>query len=387
MMQDRFVLLLLPCALAAILAGCGTTKWTDTKRSATEQLLISDAMDRAVNQIDFRGLAGRPVYLDAKPLAGATDADYLISSLRQHMLASGCILKDKDTEAECIVEARAGAVGTDHHDLTYGIPAVSIPAVIPVNGFGIPPQIPEMPFVTRTDQRAVAKIAVFAYNRETGRPVWQSGIIPVESTAKATWLFGAGPFQRGSIYEGTEFAGERLKTLLFGARPFRPGSPGQGTDLASQKLNIPLVDLSAGAEGPIDRVSVGKEAYFVEFAEKVAQRPAKPEPNDAAKPAEPANDSSPAGAAPQEPPADPAASSPQPAAKRPPGQPPPTVPPAVNTAPIGVLPSDPQAPLPSVPDRFNQPAGSPYPWYDESLLDRPSAPTAVSPWLDPESIR
>jgi hypothetical protein len=386
-MRNRFVPLLALYTLAAVLAGCGTTKWTDTRRSATEQLLISDAMDQAVNQIDFRALAGRPVYLDAEPLKGATDADYLISSLRQHLLANGCILKDKNTEAECIVEARAGAVGTDRHDLTYGIPSVSIPAVIPVAGVGIPPQIPEMPFVTRTDQRAVAKIAVFAYHRETGRPVWQSGIIPVESTAKATWLFGAGPFQRGSIYEGTEFAGERLKTLLFGARPFRGGSAGQGTDLASQKLNIPLVDLSAGVGGPIERVPVADEAYFVEFAEKVAQRPAKPEPNRAAKPAAPAKDSSPAEAAPKEPSKGPAASSPQPAAKRPPGQPPPTAPPAVNTAPVGVLPSDPQAPLPAVPDRINPPAGPPYPWYDESLLDRPLGPTAVSPWLDPQSTR
>ena len=47
----------LPVILAccAMSAGCGTTKWSDTSRTATEQLLISDAMDRAVSRIGFRG--------------------------------------------------------------------------------------------------------------------------------------------------------------------------------------------------------------------------------------------------------------------------------------------------------------------------------------------
>ena len=156
--------------LCFALAGCGTTKWTDTRRSATEQLLISDAMDPAVSGLDFRALAAKKVYLDAKALQAATDSAYLISSLRQHMLASGCLLMDSQAEADYIVEARAGAVGTDHHELVYGIPRVDIPAMIPVSGVGIPPNIPELKLVTRTDQRAVVKIAVFAYNRKTGRP-------------------------------------------------------------------------------------------------------------------------------------------------------------------------------------------------------------------------
>ncbi len=227
--------------LSATLTGCGTTKWTDTRRSATEQLLISDAMDRAVSRLDFRALAGQTVYLDANPLKGTTDSEYLISSLRQHMLASGCILKDKQPEANYILEARAGAVGTDHHDLKYGIPAVNIPTLIPAAGFGIPSQIPEMPFVTKTNQVAVAKIAVFAYNRQTGRSVWQSGVVPAESKAKAIWVFGAGPFQRGSIYKGTEF--------------------------------IPLVDLGLRRDRKPEPASVAHEAYFDESDEEMARKP------------------------------------------------------------------------------------------------------------------
>ncbi len=215
-------------------AGCGTTNWSDTPRTATEQLLISDAIDRAISRIDLRALAGKEVYLDAAPIQRATDSSYLVSTLRQHMLASGCILRDDREEADYVVETRAGAVGTDRSELLFGVPATKIPQVVPVPG--VPNSIPEFKLATRTEQRAVAKIALFAYNRHTGRPVWQSGIIPVESKAKDIWVLGAGPFQQGTIYDGTSFAGDRL--------------------------SIPLIDLEANKRQA--HLSVAEEAFFAE---------------------------------------------------------------------------------------------------------------------------
>ena len=71
--------------------------------------------------------------------------------------------------------------------------------------------IPEVPLAKRRDQRGIAKIAVFAYHRETGMPVWQSGIAHQESSANDVWILGAGPFQRGTIYDGTAFAGNAIR--------------------------------------------------------------------------------------------------------------------------------------------------------------------------------
>jgi hypothetical protein len=76
--------------------------------------------------------------------------------------------------------------------------------------------IPEIALSKRTSQQAVCKIAVFAYDRMSGRPVWQSGNRKVASSAKDTWLLGTGPFQRGNIYDGTSFAGEKIKSPLPG---------------------------------------------------------------------------------------------------------------------------------------------------------------------------
>jgi hypothetical protein len=204
------------CAVAALCTGCGTTRRSDTVRTATEQMLLSDAVDRAVSRIDFGLLAGKEVYFDNTYLGSTVDKEYITSTLRQHMLACGCILKDKKEDAELVVEARAGAVGTDRHDLLFGTPAtsVSLGALSPLPG--TPTQVPEIALAKRTDQMGIAKIAVFAYERATGVPVWQSGTDAVASRARDLWVFGTGPFQRGSIYDGPKFAGEELRVPLIG---------------------------------------------------------------------------------------------------------------------------------------------------------------------------
>ena len=217
--------------ISGVLPGCGTTRWTDTGRTATEQLLISDAVDRAVQGIDFHALRGRDVYFEDSFLTGVVDQDYVVSSLRQHLLASGCILKEQREEATFVVEARAGAVGTDRHDLLYGMPATTIPSFVAVTW--MPTSIPEIPLVKRTDQMGVAKLAVFAYHRESGTPIWQSGVSSESSTAKDFWVLGAGPFQKGTIYDGTAFAGQTIRNPLVRRTPDVNGN------------DLPQVDLTA----------------------------------------------------------------------------------------------------------------------------------------------
>jgi hypothetical protein len=182
---------------------------TDTQRTATEQLLISGAVDHAVSQLDFRILAGKTVFFDAQYLDGTVDRGYVVSSLRQHLLASGCVLQEDRAKATYIVEARSGGVGTDRHSLLVGVPQMNVPSLMP----GQPTSIPEIPFARKTDQNGVAKIAVFAYNRQSGQPVWQSGVVMSLSSARDIWLLGAGPFQKGTIRNGTEFAGQPLPPL------------------------------------------------------------------------------------------------------------------------------------------------------------------------------
>jgi hypothetical protein len=207
------VLALLP----AVGAGCGTTRMTDSSRTATEQLLISNAIDQSVSRLDFRMLAGQKVFFDAQYLDGTVDKGYLVSSMRQHLLANGCLLQEDRNKATYVVEARSGGVGTNNHSLLVGVPQMNVPSLVP----GQPSQIPEIPLVKKTDQQGHAKVAVFAYNRITGERLWQSGTQQARSTSKDTWVLGAGPFQNGSIRQGTNFVGEPLPQL----NPFDKGPP------------------------------------------------------------------------------------------------------------------------------------------------------------------
>jgi hypothetical protein len=210
--------------LLGVLAGCGTTK----TRSASDQLLMSDAVDRTVAQIDFSVFSEQKVYFDTTYLktvkgSGWVNADYVISSLRQQMVAAGCLLQDDEKDADFVLEARMGALGTDGHNVTYGIPASTgltdaaslIPSAPRI------PMIPEISLARKEDYIGAAKIGVFAYDRENKRRVWQSGIAIASSSANDAWVLGAGPIQYGTIYDEARFAGDRI---------WKPWSKGEKKD-------------------------------------------------------------------------------------------------------------------------------------------------------------
>jgi regulator of extracellular matrix RemA (YlzA/DUF370 family) len=203
---QRVCILVLVC----VCAGCGTTK----SFVATEQLLLSDAVDATVSKIDFSLLADRKVYLDATYLKTVRtplliDSDYVISSLRQQMVSAGVLLVEGREEADIVAEARIGALGMNGHDVIYGVPASSAlsSASAALGGTPLLPAIPEISLAKREGRQGAAKVAVFAYDRATRQPVWQSGIAQSTSTAKDIWVLGVGPFQKGTIHDGTRFAG------------------------------------------------------------------------------------------------------------------------------------------------------------------------------------
>jgi hypothetical protein len=277
-------------SIASLMVGCGTTRSTDTTRTATEQLLISDAIDRAVQTVNLHTLAGQTVFLDDTRLGDVVDRNYLISTLRQHLLANGCQLRDKREDAAFVVEARVGAVGTDRNDLLFGVPSITVPQIFPVQP--VPgAAIPEIPIAKRRDQRGIAKLAVFAYHRETGTPVWQSGLVHQESSANDVWILGAGPFQRGTIYDGTAFAGkslgeEQLKDgLTHRERPH--------VDLGRERKFTSPAQLLIAAPAPVALPAVAQAAHQESQAASDAatappSTPAEPAPGPAAVPA-PAN--------------------------------------------------------------------------------------------------
>ena len=262
--------------IGVLLSGCGTT----TTGIATEQMLISDAVDQAIGQIEFTAISGKKVYLETmyyKSVKGTgfVNADYITSSLRQRLTAARCYLQENRDDAEIVVEPRVGALGTDGHEVIFGIQQNSALTTAASAFSNVPaPTIPEISIGKVNAKSGVAKLIVFAYDRTTREPIWQSGIAKAESTSRDTWMFGAGPFQKGSIHEVTKFAGEEItppqfqkivfdppfKKLESPFTPFRlPGSESEPPPISQS----PSTPVNISDRPPRQTVPVQNEHYFI----------------------------------------------------------------------------------------------------------------------------
>jgi hypothetical protein len=208
----------LPFTFAALtmllgMAGCASNK----SRMATEQLVVADAIDHAVSQLDFSPISGRKVFLDKqfmppsnpphKPPVNGSNVEYVTSSLRQQLLAYNCMLQDKADDADVIVEARLGALAADSNEMTYGLPTgmvVRTAAAVVAPGGDALPTLPDLSVGRRNHSLGAARIGVFAYDAKTREPLWQSGVRTGNSQARDLWVLGIGPFQHGRIYDQVE---------------------------------------------------------------------------------------------------------------------------------------------------------------------------------------
>lgn len=266
--MSRLPLLALAVAASVcLLCGCGTT----LSRNATDQLTASDAVDRAIASIDFEPVRGHKIFLDTKYIVLVKDVayvnkEYVISTLRQEIVAAGGLLQDKLEDADYVLEPRVATLGADAHEIVYGVPENNLSSIASSMVPAAPtlPAIPEMALIKKNEHSAAAKISVFAYDRRTKEAVWQSGIAKSESAARNMWLMGAGPFQRGEIYDGTKFAGKELVSnkgeglkekygydLLSRQRRFRRNKPPEGITLTEQVISL------ASSESNLNGVMLG----------------------------------------------------------------------------------------------------------------------------------
>ncbi|MFO0911730.1 MAG: DUF6655 family protein [Pirellulales bacterium] len=272
-------------ALLLVLTGCGTMR----DNTATQQLLLSDAVDRAVAHIDFAPLDGERVYLDTKYLnddkpqpgqksgGSLVNSNYIISSLRQQMMAAGCMLQEKPDDADYVVEARVGTLGADGHDVNYGVQgsgALSA-AAIALSSVPAMPTLPEISLARKTEDAAVAKLSLFAYHRTSRTPVWQSGMSLASSKSQRRWVLGAGPFQSGQVYAGTEGSGDHLVSNPFSR------DRNQMADREDRYRKARIFE-SRLREKMLSKLDLSSDS------ERVAQRKDETPPAQDSKPAEPA---------------------------------------------------------------------------------------------------
>lgn len=157
-------------ASAAVLAGCATSQETNPARTATEQLLISHAAERAAQQFTLALPPGVRVFFDTTYFQGE-GSDYAISALRETVLKQGRFLAPSRGEADVIVELRMGALSLDRMNRVLGIPRLTVPVSAALNTA----TIPELSLYSRRDSQGVAEFSAFAYDAKTGAPIAVGG--------------------------------------------------------------------------------------------------------------------------------------------------------------------------------------------------------------------
>src|SRR5687767_4307869 len=158
----------LTALLVALLSGCSTDRETDPPRSATEQLLISTAADRAAESLVLDLGPERKAFLDAAKFEDL-DGRYAIAAIRSSLLKKGTRFVADQKDADTIIEIRIGALSIDKHELLVGIPTLDIP--IPLAGqLGTP----EIALYKSEEQEGIAKFAATAYDAKDGRFLGES---------------------------------------------------------------------------------------------------------------------------------------------------------------------------------------------------------------------
>ncbi len=159
MLRFRIAVLAVPVLLSA----CTSMRETQPPRAASEQLLISSAVDHALDRLKLGIPPGTKIWVEAQYFDGY-DQKYAVGAIRDYLLRrGGRLVADRGT-ADTVVEIRAGALSTNSDDMLIGFPALALPVPLVGNM-----QTPEMSFVKRSEDQGVAKLGLTAYDAKTGQ--------------------------------------------------------------------------------------------------------------------------------------------------------------------------------------------------------------------------
>jgi hypothetical protein len=143
-------------------------------RTATQQILVTEAIDRSLNGLDWPDLTGKSVvvYTGAPGQGFGTpsqsiDENYLLKATEGMVVKNGGRIVSRAKDADYKLYLLAGALGIDQSKRFLGVEGTS-------GGF-IPVRIPELALYKRSHQNGIAKTELVLSDRRSGGIVHQSG--------------------------------------------------------------------------------------------------------------------------------------------------------------------------------------------------------------------
>lgn len=250
--------LILSCL--AVSLGCTTSSTSNTARTSTEQLLVSNAIDRSLDKVNFNTFSGYNVFLQDK-YVDCVDKNYVIASTRHRLMACGARLVDSADAADVVVELRSGAIGTASQNSFIGTPEVTLPGMM---------AIPEVRLVERKRQEGIAKIGLVAYNPQTREVLGIGGQSLARSDDNNWFVAGVGPYQSGTlkseIQRSTTGSNAAPPTRTPPAISFVPPNDNTLPKLAAEEPELEAVSPASHSDGGSDKASAPKKAPSADWA-------------------------------------------------------------------------------------------------------------------------
>lgn len=134
--------------------GCSSRLLTHTPRSAIEQLLLSRAVDKALEKLRLPELAGKKAYVDFTNLK-AYDQEYIKVATRARVAELGATLVEKADQADYTVEVSSGGLGIEFKNAVVGMPSLPVP--------NSPVPTPAAPAWRSTEQTGIVKLLIFVH--------------------------------------------------------------------------------------------------------------------------------------------------------------------------------------------------------------------------------
>lgn len=148
--------------LLSVLSACSTERETEPPRTANEQLLISSAVDHALDGLQLNIPPNTKIWVNADYMDGL-DQKYAVGAIRDYLLRRGGLLVADQAAADTVVEIRAGALSTNSNDMLIGLPSMALP--IPFTGAA---KTPELSLFKESERQGVAKLGITAYDAKSG---------------------------------------------------------------------------------------------------------------------------------------------------------------------------------------------------------------------------
>ncbi|MCA8962130.1 MAG: hypothetical protein KDC38_16505 [Planctomycetes bacterium] len=191
MFQRTTVIVLCVAGLVSLNGCLGGIRKTTTPKTATEQLLVSTAIQRAVDE--FKGSAsqvfnGKKVFVASNYMEDERKP-FAESAMRDLVIEAGGMLAGTAEAADLVAEVRTAASGLKDSGFGFGLPELPLP----VPNSSLNTVIPALYLFYRDKQEGWAKFRVWVRNA-SGDYVAKSGDLWGHSYYSQWTFFAIGPF-------------------------------------------------------------------------------------------------------------------------------------------------------------------------------------------------